>query len=782
MSAPASAQTPASNRILRLIEPLVFAQRPLTLLVLLLVTLFLGWQASRVEVDAGFEKSIPLDHPYMQVFREHQRDFGGANIVLVALIRKDGKDIYDADYLAALRKLTDDVFFLPGVDRSRLSSIFTPNIRYIEVVEGGFKGGPVIPDNYAPTPEGLARVRGNIEKSGIQGRLVASDYSGALVQAELLEIDPDSGAKLDYREVANKLEALRARYADPRWELHIIGFAKVIGDVSDATVEVVGFFLITLLLTYVLLWFYTRSLVLALVPLGCSVVAVIWEFGLLRLFGYGLDPFAILVPFLILSVSVSHGVQYVSSWASEARAGLSGLAASVSTFRKLAIVGTVAILTDVAGFATIWLVPIDIIREMAVNATLGMTAIIITNKVLCPIWLSYLSAAKHGRAADAMESRYDGLWHRLAVVTERGPAMIALGLGFVLLAVSVALYPQVKTGDAKPNVPELRPDSRYNRDSQAIVDHFAIGVDLLKVIAVSTPDACVNPTVMREIDRFGWHLANVPGVQSVLSLAEISKLVNSAFNEGLLNDRYIPDNKFALVQAVSPIPTGTGLLDKPCARMPVFVFTADHKAETIQRVVNAVKDYQQLEAKDLLRFELGTGNLAVMAATNEVVKAKEWPMLGLVYLVIIAFVWASFRSWVAVVCIILPLSLVSMMAYALMALLDIGLKTATLPVVSLAVGIGVDYGIYIYATLVEEMKRGDGLRPATARALSQTGRAVIFTGLSLGLGTATWLFSGLQFQADMGALLVFMFTGNMLGAIFLLPAIARFLPIEGRSK
>ena len=133
-----------AEKILRAIEPLIYARRKLTMGILLAITAVLAWQAALIKRDAGFDKSIPLEHEYMQVLKQYQDDFGGANTVLIALIQKDG-DIYNEKFLTKLKAVTDEVFFLPGIDRSRVSSLFTPDVRYLEVVEGGFSGGNVIP-------------------------------------------------------------------------------------------------------------------------------------------------------------------------------------------------------------------------------------------------------------------------------------------------------------------------------------------------------------------------------------------------------------------------------------------------------------------------------------------------------------------------------------------------------------------------------------------------------------------------------------------------------------
>ncbi|MGB1580332.1 MAG: efflux RND transporter permease subunit, partial [Nevskiales bacterium] len=765
------------ENILRVVEPLVYGKRKLMLVILLVLTSWLGYEASKTHVDAGFEKSIPLEHPYMKVLKKYQNDFGGGNTILVALLNKDGSPIYEEKFLDTLKKATDEVFFLPGVDRSKVTSIFTPNVRYIEVVEGGFAGGNVIPATYKPNQDMFDLVKSNVGKAGIIGRLVTENEDGAMIQAELLEFDPVTGEKLDYRKVAADLEDnLRGQFQDEDISVHIIGFAKVIGDVTDAAAEVAFFFALALGMTMVLLWLYTASFKLSVVVLVCSLVAVVWEFGLLTLAGFGLDPFAILVPFLILSVSTSHGVQYANAWVGEIDDGMEPYDASLKTFRRLAIPGTTALITDVAGFLTILLIEIDIIQEMALNAAFGMAAIIITNKILCPIWLTYINIKDLDAFREKQirrENMGDGLFKLMAKITHPKPAMITLIVCGMLLGWSFWKYADLQVGDAQRGVPELWPDSRYNNDSNAIVDNFAIGTDILKVIAETKAEACIDYPVMEEIDRFTWHMENTEGVQSVISLVQIAKQVNAGFNEGAVKFNIVPRNRYVLSQAITPVPTSSGLLNSDCSAMAVLIFTEDHKASTIHHIVDTVKAFDADNSGTEVSFALASGNVGVMAATNEVVEDKEKEILYYVYGVIILFLWLSWRSLAGLLCVVLPLYLVSQMAYAVMASLDIGMKVATLPVIALAVGIGVDYGIYIYATLREGYKDFHlSLEDAMYRTLRKTGKAVLFTGVALGGSVATWLLSDLKFQADMGIMLVFMFTANMFGALLVIPALA----------
>src|SRR5690349_17737080 len=183
---------PAAERILRLAIAVVYARRGATFAVLIAFTAVMLAQALRLQPDAGYEKQIPLQHPYMQVFKKYEKAFGGANLVTIALQRRDG-DIYEERFLEALRQATDEVFFLPGVDRSRVTSLFTPGVRYLEIVEGGFAGGDVVPRDYAPSPAMFALIRANVGKAGIIGRLVSNDQKGAMIVAELLEHHPVTG-------------------------------------------------------------------------------------------------------------------------------------------------------------------------------------------------------------------------------------------------------------------------------------------------------------------------------------------------------------------------------------------------------------------------------------------------------------------------------------------------------------------------------------------------------------------------------------------------------------
>ncbi|HXY95522.1 MAG TPA: hypothetical protein VEH00_01025 [Steroidobacteraceae bacterium] len=188
------------------LERLIFGHRTLILVLFTLGTLALGATAVHgLRIDTSFLKTLPVQHEYMRTYLDPKvAEFQGANRVLVALIARDG-NMFTPEFFAAMRKATDEVIVTDGIDRTRVQSIFTPNVRYIEVVEDGIEAGDVMPQGFTPTPENFARVRDNIRKAGIIGRLVANDFSGALVSAIVLDQDAQ-GRPVDPIAVANALE------------------------------------------------------------------------------------------------------------------------------------------------------------------------------------------------------------------------------------------------------------------------------------------------------------------------------------------------------------------------------------------------------------------------------------------------------------------------------------------------------------------------------------------------------------------------------------------------
>ena len=279
-------------------------------------------------------------------------------------------------------------------------------------------------------------------------------------------------------------------------------------------------------------------------------------------------------------------------------------------------------------------------------------------------------------------------------------------------------------------------------------------------------------------------------------MAALSKLAMVGYNEGQLKWYELIPNDSALggVQTRAP----RELFNQGCSFLSLYVYLKDHKAETLTSVVDTVESFIAANATNAAapgrgagpsgpsgpsgtaaapseRFMLAAGSAGIAAATNIVVQQAMREMLWWVYGAVVVLCWVTFRSWRAVVVAVLPLVLTSILCEALMVGLGMGVKVATLPVIALGVGIGVDYALYVLSVMLARLRAGESLSAAYLHALQFTGRVVMLTGVTLALAVGTWALSPIKFQADMGLLLAFMFVWNMVGALVLLPALAHWL-------
>lgn len=771
---------------LRLSESLsgfITRHRVLVLLVNLVITAVLGFFALQQQLSPGFDKSLPLSHPYMELYQEYLPSFGGANSIKV-FVEDESGDMFNPRFFKALEEVTNTILVEDGVDPSSVTSLFTPNVNYVQVNEEGFTGSRIVPANFTGSDEDIAAVRGNIFKSEEIGKTVASDLSGAMVLAELVERDPSTGEKIDYYEFAQRLEALRAANEKDGIKVRIIGFAKFTGDVIDGASSVISFFGIALAITFLLLVYFSRSLIIATAGISVALVAVIWELGAVKYLGYGVDPLSILVPFLILSIGVSHAVQMTNTWKLAVVDGASSIEASRISFNKLFIPGATALLSDAVGFAVIMLIDIEIIRELGITASIGIAVMLITNKFLLPVLLSYikLTPAQIEKARQHAEGADHPIWHWVASFSKPVPATIILLVSAGIFGAGFMKAQQIIIGDAEAGAPELWPDARYNRDIDSITQKFDVGLDEFTVLAVANKaSACTDYSIMETIDEMVWHLRNTPGVLSVKSLTGVVRYRNIGNNEGHPKFYEIPRSTQMISANMYRIEASQRLFNEECSVIPLVIYTEDHKAETLNTVIAALEEFKANNSNPDVSFELAMGNAGVAAATNQAVAASEKRMALILFAAVGLFCFLSFLSWRAAVCIVVPLAMVSYLGNAVMVYLDIGLKVSTLPVLALGVGVGVDYGIYLYARMHAYLGEGKNLYESYYEALKQSGTAIIFTATTMSIGVITWAFSALKFQADMGILLAYMFFVNMVGAIVLIPALARFFIGDNRK-
>ena len=793
------------------LERLVFNSRQYVLFFCIVVTLVLGYQATKIELKAGFEKMLPEAHPYVVNYQDNKYDLAGLGNNLRLAVETKGETIYEPEFLEAFEHISEEVFFVPGVDRVGMKSLFTPNTRWKIVTEVGFEGGPVVPDGFDTSPEMIERLKLNVQRAGIVGDLVSNDARSASILIPLLDLSPETGNPLNIYHFSKQLEELRDKYrnvlfknithADPNEELahnvvialeegfgsesehsdlkiHITGFAKIVGSLIDGMVSVMAFFLVAVAIAALLLYWYTRAILATSIVILCTVVAVVWQIGILATIGFELDPYSILVPFLVFAIGVSHGAQKLNGVIQSIANGTHHYIAARYTFRQLFLAGVTALLSDGVGFAVLMIIMIPVIQDLALTASIGVSVLIFTNLILVPVLLSFVGvrqkAINHASGLPEKPEDAHGLWRFLLLFTERKGATIAIASGAALAVMGIAVAQNLQIGDLDSGAPELRPDSTYNRDVAFMNDNYSTSSDIFAVIIKGELDTCIDHEVLSLANELRYRFLELDGVEDVRGLNTRTEQMLSGLNEGYLKFNTLYRNQDTINYAVSEL-MGRGYVNAACSVWPLVVYLGDHKAATLTGVVETLDAFSEEFESPKVEFLGAAGSAGFEAATNIVVKKANREMMFWVYGAVMLLCLLTFRSLAGVICAVVPLMLTTILCEALMVWLGIGIKVATLPVIALGVGIGVDYALYVLTVILAKERRGIPLTQAYFETLMFTGRVVALIGVTLAAGVITWAMSPIKFQADMGILLTFMFLWNMIGALILMPALAHFL-------
>ena len=769
------------------LERVIFNNRIIVVLLCLMITLFLGYRATKLHVNVNFEEMIPSKHPYVLNYFANKASLNGlGNVLRVVVETKDG-DIFNSDYLEVVRQVNDKLFLRDGVDRGYMKSVWTPATTWTEITEEGFRGGPVMPFDYNASPESIAAFKTNIGKAGIVGSLVGTDFKSTAIVVPLLDKIAETGKPIDFGEFSRWLEKDVRSLETDRYKIHIVGFSKLVGDLIASLYSVMGFFAVSAVIASVIIFYYTRDYRSTALLVATATFGVVWLLGLLELLGYDLNPFSILVPFLIFAIGLSHGAQKMNGIIQDIGRGTHKYVAARYTFRRLFMAGLTALLANVVGFAVLMVIDIPAIRDLALTTSLGVSVLIFTKLCFIPVALSYIGvserAAKRSlqddRALVTGEGHVVGHFLRQVVLACTTPKVARpLVLGMLLLGAFAAYVSltRLSIGDLDPGAPELRPESRYNRDLAYIANNYGASGDPFAIITKTPPDGVRNYETLVEQDRLAQALLEMPEVLAVSSLANTVRFVAAATYEGdprwstLLRDEQA--NSLAVRSAINQYPE---LMDQDGRVSPVIAFLRDHKAETLTKVVEKVEAFGSVTNNQDMQFLLAAGSAGIEAATNIVVKQANYRILGLLYATVIMLCLLTFRSWRATLVAMIPLVITSFLCEALMVALGIGVKVATLPVIALGVGVGVDYALYLLSIQLAAQRRGATLMEAYTEALDFTGKVVALIGFTMAAAVVTWAWSPIKFQADMGILLTFMFVWNMLGALVLIPALSYFL-------
>ncbi|HXG52566.1 MAG TPA: MMPL family transporter [candidate division Zixibacteria bacterium] len=747
------------------------------LLALLAATLFFGRAALRIEMYTAFSDLLPKDHPFIRVHNRFAKVFGGANLILLSVEVRDG-DIFNPQTLKKIKHLTEVMELTPGVNNYQIFSIARQKVKDVRASSWGIEVQPVMWPEVPRTPEEIGRLRDAVfANPTISGRLVSRDGKAALITAAFHE------ERLDYARLFARVQAAIRSVEDANTKVYAAGEPILYGWIYHHLRDIGRIIAVTCLAILGLLTFYYRNLNGVLIPLLSALVTFIWGMGFNALLGFNFEPLVLVVPFLIAARTISHSIQFRERFFEELERWHDKEKAAAECAAALMMPGSVSILTDAIGLTVLLLAPMPILTKLAIGGSFWVLSNLFTVVVLDPVLCCYFPVPR--RLPKGGEGHWLDAPLRAAARACTAPAgqLIVIAIFAAVALWSAYWYRHLTVGDSRPGSPLLWPDSPYNVSVARINEKFE-GTDHLYVIVEGKQERAAKlPEVLRAMEAFQRTMERSPHVGGTDSLVGLTRQINTVLHNNDPRWGLLPrtEEEVGGILMIAEHGSEPGDFDRwvnyNFQHANITLFLRDHKGDTIRDTIERARDFIARHPVAGAEFRLAGGLVGVLAAANEVIARSDKWTLGLMLAAQLVFCAAGFRSLVAALLFVGVVLLSNTFGMALMAYWGLGLNVNTLPVVTLGIGFGEDYGIYVVSRVLEEYRRQGSrdLRAAVVEATATAGKAVLYTAVLISAGIAFWAFSPLRFQAEMGYQLLIILTMNMLGGLLLLPALIGLL-------
>jgi hypothetical protein len=762
---------------MRPLATIIVEKRALILVLIAAITLGFAYLSIKIEMYTAFSDLLPANHPYIQVHNRFWKTFGGANVVLLSVEVTQG-DIFNVPVLEKIKKLTEVIERAPGANNYQIFSIARQKVKDVRATGWGIEVQPVMWPNVPRTTEEIERLRDIVYANPtIVGRLVSEDGKAALISAAFHE------ERLDYAALFRRVQRAINGAEDANTRVFAAGEPILYGWIYHYLGSITVIIALTCLTILAMLILYYRNLNGVVIPLLSALVTFIWGTGFTSLMGYNFEPLVLVVPFLIAARTISHSIQFRERFFEELERCGDKERAAVESATGLIMPGAISIVTDAIGLTVLLVAPMPILTKLAIAGSFWVLSNLVTVVILDPILCCYFPAPRqppqggegHWLAAPL------GAVGRFCVHPVGRVAVIA---GFaVVIGWSLYWYQFLTIGDSRPGSPLLWPDSEYNQSVRHINEKFQ-GTDHLYVIVEGQTESTMKtPQVLGKIEAFQRHMLRSPHVGGSDSLVDLTRQVNVVLHYNDPRWGLLPrsTDEVGGILMVAEHGSEPGDFDRwvnynfQHGRVTFYLY--DHKGDTLREVIDRAREFIENNPLEGARLVLASGYAGVLAAANEVIARSDKLTLGLMLLAQLIFCALGFRSLCAGLLFVGVVLMSNTFGMALMAYWNVGLNVNTLPVISLGIGFGEDYAIYVVARAIEEYRRQNrgNLDQALIDATTTAGKAVLYTAFLISTSIAFWAFSPLRFQSEMGTQLLIILTMNMLGGLLLLPALIAWL-------
>ena len=751
--------------------------------ILLLISAVLGYYCTQVNVATKFDDFFPINHPNVQLYHQWQK-YGGAQTLSVMIQVKDG-DIFNYSVLKKIQDIQYDVDKLPGVDHNEVLSLASYRVSYAEATPGSLNIKPIMFPNVPKSPEDIAALKKVVLANLANiSQYVSPDLKSAVVKASFNEYG------LDYKTLFNQVQDIVKKYQDPNVDILVAGepIIRGYGYYYEPTVGVL--FMIAVAVMILILWLTGGQRSRWWAPIVTGFLSAIWGLGFVGVMKYDFDPVMLVIPFILTARDMSHGIQWQGRYHDELDRLGDKYAACAATTDFMLPPGLLSILADISGIIFISFGGIPVLQHIALAGTVWLAGSLTMVFIFQPILMSYLPVpeVKHKRVRQpsAMgKSIGESLEWFVHVPTRPGTLRMALlGAAGFFLIYGVIAGVKSRIGYASAGTPLYQPNAKVNLDIKAVGKKFPLEEAWVILTTPPYPDkqSVLGLEVLRMVDDMRTSLLYDPKVAQVEEFSStVSASLNELFHYGYPKYLAVPDSQemsgnlwFLFINGSAPGELERYISNRISDDTCIRVLLKDHTYDTLNEIRDRIKAFVAERvtpdpALSNVKVLYVAGIAGLYLGANDVLKQLDFLNITFVLAVVWMFCLFSFRSFVAAFMFLFACVLANFGAFIYMNFRNIGLTIDTIPVISLGIGLGVDYGIYMIARIRDEVMGGMDVDDAIVLALKTTGVAVFNTFLVMIGGIFPWIFSPLLFHSQMSTLLIFLMGTNMIAGCVILP-------------
>ncbi len=749
-------------------------------IVLLAFSAFMGYEASRVTIATSFVDFFPRNHPYVELYHEYSRYGGAQTLALMVQVKKG--DIFNSKTLTKIQDITFDLDRFPAIHHQSIRSLGSYRVTYAIALPGNLVSKAYMYPDVPKTAEDMADLKRQVFIHRHElGYLVSADFKSAAITASF-----DEG-RLDYRDLFQRIQKITKKYEDPETDIYAAGEPMIRGYGYYYMPVIVTIFLISVTIMILILYLCLGHRGTWWAPLITGSLSAVWGLGFVGLMGYDFDPVMLVIPFILTARDMSHGIQWQGRYYNELDAtGRDKFKACALTTSYMLPPGLLSILADIAGIIFISFGGIPVLQHIALAGSVWLAGSLTMVFIFQPILMSYLPTP--GVKPGALEARQAKL-NRIRPIVDRlasfpvtpgrvrGSAIVFVA---ALMVVGLVSGLRAKIGYTEPGTPLYRHNAKVNQEMRAVGRVFPLDEGWV-IIRPNDPNNILASNVLRLERDLVEYLREDPDVARVIGVAaDIIEPFNQMFHYGDPKFRALPITTddgvglFSLYAQDQAPGEAEQWLDSMHSDTILRVLLKDHTYQTLKTLQERLAQFVQRRAWDptlpaVKIFYLG-GLAGLYAAANDVLSELDFLNITFVLGVIFLFCVITYRSFVAGLLFVMACVAANFGAFIYMRATDIGITIDTIPVISLGIGLGVDYGIYTVSRILDECRRGEGLEKAITMALTGTGAAVLATFSVIVGGMVPWVFSPLLFHNEMSVLLIILMFTNVIMGLLILPA------------